>query len=89
MVEDYEVDLHVFTAKKKLFKSDTKHKTWIYFEDFVNAVHKFVNAVVLFLYSSLKKGRIGLSFIEKLFRAKKISSRKIFDRQKIWAHDDD
>ena len=45
MVEDYEVDLHVFTAKKKLLKSDTKHKTWIYFEDFVNAVHKFVNAV--------------------------------------------
>ena len=39
MVEDYEVDLHVFTAKKKLLKSDKKHKTWIYFEDFVNAVH--------------------------------------------------
>ena len=34
-----------FCSKKKLLKSDTKHKTWIYFEDFVNAVHKFVNAV--------------------------------------------
>ena len=22
-----------------------KYKTWIYFDDFVNAVHKFVNAV--------------------------------------------
>ena len=28
LLEDYEVDLHVFTAKKKLLKSDTKHKTW-------------------------------------------------------------
>ena len=43
MVEDYEVDLHVIIAKKELLKSDTKYKTWIYFEDFVNAVHKFVN----------------------------------------------
>ena len=52
MVEDYEVDLHVLTAKKKLLKSDTKNKTYeIYFGDFVNAVnivnavHNFVNAV--------------------------------------------
>ena len=45
MVEDSEVDLDVFEVKKKLLKSNTKHKTRINFDDFVNAVHKFVNAV--------------------------------------------
>ena len=41
MVEDSEVDLDVFELKNKLLKSDWKHKTRIYFDDFVNAVHNF------------------------------------------------
>ena len=45
MVEDSEVDLDVFEVKKKLLKSDLKHKTRYHFHDFVNAVHNFVNAV--------------------------------------------
>ena len=45
MVEDSEVDLDVFEVKKKLLKSDLKHKTRYHFHDFVNAVHNFVTAV--------------------------------------------
>ena len=39
VVEDSEVDLDVFEVKKKLLKSDSKLKTRIHFDDFVNAVH--------------------------------------------------
>jgi hypothetical protein len=42
MVEDFEVDWDLFEVKKKLLKFETKHKTRIYFWDFVNAVHKIV-----------------------------------------------
>ena len=45
MVEDSEVDLDVFEVKKKLLKSDLKHKTRIHFDDFVNAVHNFQDFV--------------------------------------------
>ena len=45
MIEDSEVNLDVFEVKKKLLKSDLKHKTRYHFHDFVNAVHNFVNAV--------------------------------------------
>ena len=39
VVEDSEVDLDVFEVKKKLLKSDSKLKTRIHFDDFVNGVH--------------------------------------------------
>ncbi len=38
MVEDSEVDLDVFELKTKFLKSDSKHKTRIIFDDFVNGV---------------------------------------------------
>jgi len=38
-----EVDLHVFTVKKKVWKCKTKHKTWINFEDFCTGYKIFVN----------------------------------------------
>ena len=45
MVEDSEVDFDGFELKKKLLKSDSKHKTRIHFDDFVNAVHNFQDFV--------------------------------------------
>ena len=39
VVEDSEVDLDDFEVKKKLLKSDSKPKTRIHFDDFVNGVH--------------------------------------------------
>ena len=66
MVEDSEVDFDVFKVKKKLLKSDLKHKTRYHFHDFVNAVHNFVNAVhncerrsFLKIFAFLKK-KIGI-----------------------------
>ena len=45
VVEDSKVDFDVFEVKKKLLKSDSKHKTRIHFVDFVNAVHNFQDFV--------------------------------------------
>jgi hypothetical protein len=42
MIEDSEVDWHVFTVKKKVLKSKTKNKTWINFEVFCTGYKIFV-----------------------------------------------
>ena len=68
MVEDSEVDWHVFRVKKKMWKSKTKHKTWINFEDFCTGYKIFVPGTkIIFCTECLPNPALGvdLYFYEK------------------------